>query len=126
MATLTRVVDIFGLRGTKENQDLISVDSIHSPDGSKNGFLDDKERVAKIPGYTKLTASSIASYAVRGLFSWHYETAGALTRKLIAVLNDTAYSINTSDGSATSLGTGLGADDVPKFARMSDTMFIPR
>ena len=124
MATLTRVVDIFGLRGTKENQDLISVDSIHSPDGSKNGFLDDKERVAKIPGYTKLTASSIASYAVRGLFSWHYETAGALTRKLIAVLNDTAYSINTSDGSATSLGTGLGADDVPKFARMSDTMFI--
>ena len=124
MAVTTRIVDIFGLKGTKENQDIVSVPSVHSPAGSKNGFLDDLERVSKLPGYTKLTASSIASYAVRGLFSWHYETGGALTRVLIAVLNDTAYSISTSDGSATSLGTGLGTDDVPKFARMNDKMFV--
>jgi len=124
MAVNTRIVDIFGLKGSKENQDLISVSAIHSPDGSKNGFLDDLERVTKIPGYTKLTSSSIASYAVRGLFSWHYETGGTLTRVLIAVLNDTAYSINTTDGSATSLGTGIDTDEVPRFARMSDKLFI--
>ena len=124
MSVRTRIVDIFGLKGTKENQDIVSVPSIHSPAGSKNGHLDDLERVSKIPGYTKLTSSSIASYAVRGLFSWHYETGGALTRTLIAVLNDTAYSINTSTGAATSLGTGLSTDDVPRFARMTDKLFV--
>tara|TARA_Y100000310_G_scaffold62150_1_gene57420 strand:+ start:2824 stop:4728 length:1905 start_codon:yes stop_codon:yes gene_type:complete len=124
VAVNTRIVEYFGLRGTKESQDLVSVAAIHSPSGSKNGFLDDLERVTKIPGYTKLTASSIASYAVRGLFSWHYESGGTLTRVLIAVLNDTAYSINTSDGSATSLGTGLGTDDVPRFSKMTDKLFV--
>ena len=124
MAVNTRIVEYFGLRGTKESQDLVSVAAVHSPDGSKNGFLDDLERITKIPGYTKLTASSIASYAVRGLFSWHYESSGTLTRVLIAVLNDTAYSISTSDGSSTSLGTGLGTDDVPRFSKMSDKLFI--
>jgi|TARA_Y100000310_G_C20689367_1_gene821195 hypothetical protein len=111
-------------QGVKQDESAQVLSEIHSSGGSKNVYFPRAGLVKKLEGYTKLTSSAFAAFAIRHLASFRYESGGSITALLLAVANDTLYTINESTGAETSLGTGLDTTEIPHSASIGDKFYL--
>ena len=126
MALRPRESPFFGLRGVKEDEPVVLLSDVFSPGGSKNVFHDDRQRLTRLPGLDKLTASQIlSSTACRSLFEFIYESSGATVRELLAVFGASIYKIDVSAGTGSSIGTDLATtDDFPGIDSIYDKAYV--
>ena len=108
--------------GVRNRGNVLSMADSFAVEGSKNFYHPNEDEVTGIPGYTPLSATW--TLPIRALTSFRYEVAGAAVRKLVAVVGDELYEIDTDTGAKTLVGGGLGASGPVGFATANDTLYI--